>query len=969
MKGTPNPNLDQWWGYHAKVGWVVLDRRVTQNSVGSSRDALIFVRCCDWVLFEVKCHSWFPPLFIFAPNYLSALVGERRRHAELEWQQAREAFGKRRTGLYQDARNFKFYLAAQAKLQQELKAKNKQKAIDELNEVFRSDFLGALDRYEGGYGDHITPEEFESARAAFVQSWAASYLGPNVTVPDEEQAAAIAAVEGHVQVAARAGSGKTTTLVQRAIFLQKHCGVLPEQMLLLAFNSKAAGEVQERLTKYLGKNAPNAMTFHALAHSLVQPDRVLVDEEKGEKERSRFVQNIVDEHIANPRHYDALRTLLMKHYREDWESILAGGSKLTPKELVCFRRALPRRGIDGRQYKSRGEKVIADFLYEHGIAYQYERTFWPGGIRNRPDFTIGEDKGVVIEFFGRSDPKYLQNAAAKRADWQKEQNWSLLELFGPDYGSGTLLAKLKSGLEKCGVVCTRLSEEELWERINAENRAIGRFTGVVASFIGRCCKLSLSPEQLEAKNSGHVCISDAERMFLPLALEFYRTYLGRLEAANVPDFDLLIQQAAEKIRSGRTLYRRTGCSGDLKKLRYVFVDEYQDFSKLFYDLTKAIREQNPDAQFFCVGDDWQAINGFAGSDLTFYENFGALFNPSRKLDMSTNYRSATSIVEVGNALMRTKMRSGKAVRAFKTDAGKVLVTDLNDFYPTGREKELYGGDELTPALLRVISSSFSGADVADRVRKDAGVVLLSRTNDVREYINFDARTRGLEAKGLDKFVAHLRSKLPKEMRRWVSASTAHKYKGAQKDIVIMLDAVSRSYPLIHRDGALTRVLGDDVKKTIAEERRLFYVALTRAIKTLIVVTRSDPEPMADDYQNMSPFLEELLKKSDITKLVWDDYKPLVETDKRAFIRIGSSDARGKTFEIKNLLKAEGYQWTAPLKVWQKSCPAEGFSLQAFLAASSWVKEADGVTVSFYDDLDRTLEAFQINRGRLSKLTP
>lgn len=389
----------------------------------------------------------------------------------------------------------------------------------------------------------------------------------------------------------------------------------------------------------------------------------------------------------------------------------------------------------------------------------YERTSWPNGVRNHPDFTVGESGGVVIEFFGReNDPVYNRNIVAKRANWEKQSNWTLLELFGADYSSGTLLDKLKTGLEKLGVTCSRLSEQEIWARVNTDERAIYKFTKVVANFIGRCCKFSLGPEQLEARISGHASVSEAEKMFLPLVLEFYRTYLRRLEEENYPDFDLLLQQGAAKIRSGQTFYRRTDGSGDLKKLRYVFVDEYQDFSDLFYDLTKAIREQNPDAQFFCVGDGWQAINGFAGSNLSFYENVGAYFQPSRKLYISTNYRSATSIVAAGNALMQNL---GKPARAHKTMAGKVLVADLNDFSPTDREKELYGGDELTPALVRIISATFSRTDVADRVGKDAGVVLLNRTESIREIVNYDTRTKSSEDNGLDKFVAYLRSKFPK----------------------------------------------------------------------------------------------------------------------------------------------------------------------------------------------------------------
>ena len=82
------------------------------------------------------------------------------------------------------------------------------------------------------------------------------------------------------------------------------------------------------------------------------------------------------------------------------------------------------------------------------------------------------------------------------------------------------------------------------------------------------------------------------------------------------------------------------------------IDEYQDFSELFHRLMEAIRKQNPQARFFCVGDDWQAINGFAGSDLRFFQDFTHDFPDSRKLHLTTNYRSGKSIVNVGNALMK-----------------------------------------------------------------------------------------------------------------------------------------------------------------------------------------------------------------------------------------------------------------------------------------------------------------------------
>ena len=116
-------------------------------------------------------------------------------------------------------------------------------------------------------------EEYKQEKASFVQHWVKETTGAEL---DTEQATAVASVHGHIQVIARAGSGKTTTLVNRALFLQKHCGVAPDEMLLLAFNRKAAEEIAERLSKMLDDGVPHVMTFHALAYAIVHPEESLL---------------------------------------------------------------------------------------------------------------------------------------------------------------------------------------------------------------------------------------------------------------------------------------------------------------------------------------------------------------------------------------------------------------------------------------------------------------------------------------------------------------------------------------------------------------------------------------------------------------------------------------------------------------------------------------------------------------------
>src|SRR5262249_48908586 len=146
----------------------------------------------------------------------------------------------------------------------------------------------------------------------------------------------------------------------------------------------------------------------------------------------------------------------------------------------------------------------------------------------------------------------------------------------------------------------------------------------------------------------HSPLSPVEGSFLQLALHFYDKYLERLAATGEEDFDGLLQRAAQMVADGQTLIERRSGTCDISRLRYVCVDEFQDFSLLFYQLLDAIRGRNSDINLFCVGDDWQAINGFAGSDLRFFQKFDEYIGESRQLYLSTNYRSYRTIVELGN---------------------------------------------------------------------------------------------------------------------------------------------------------------------------------------------------------------------------------------------------------------------------------------------------------------------------------
>ena len=259
----------------------------------------------------------------------------------------------------------------------------------------------------------------------------------------------------------------------------------------------------------------------------------------------------------------------------------------------------------------------------------------------------------------------------KREFWSQRAKCVFLEFAPHDIVSGgleefkeILLAKLRAA----GVATRPLTEEEIWARIR--RRAIDRFTEAARSFVSRCRKNNLSTEALDHQLAAHTPISEAERLFLDVVASIYSGYLQQLASAEQEDFDGLIWRAVDCLNSGegRFVRDRGRERGDVRNLRFVLVDEFQDFSEMFNALAGGIRSLSPSAEFFCVGDDWQAINGFAGSDLKFFTDFQRYFRNTTALDVRTNYRSPRDVVEVGNALM-----TGRGVAALADHVGSRLA--------------------------------------------------------------------------------------------------------------------------------------------------------------------------------------------------------------------------------------------------------------------------------------------------------
>ena len=433
----------------------------------------------------------------------------------------------------------------------------------------------------------------------------------------------------------------------------------------------------------------------------------------------------------------------------------------------------------------------------------------------------------------------------------------------------------------------------------------------------------------------HESISEIESKFLDLSVILYNDYLTRLNAEKKQDFDGLMQEAVQTVGSGKTTFERKNASGDLAKLRYVFIDEFQDFSELFHRLIEAIRCCNPELKIFCVGDDWQAINGFAGSDLKFYKDFDSYFPQTTKLHISTNYRSLSSIVAISNELMAER---GKPANAYNKSVGETTIVNLSDFPPSLLEQEQFRNGTLTPVILRLAGKALS---------QNKSVALLSRRKDLflpsGGYMS------------IEKYLGIIRKLLPETWRDRITISTTHSFKGRECDVVIIIDAMKGKYPLLHPNWIFTRILGENLNKLDEENRRLFYVALTRAKDTLFIITENNEE---------SPYLNDI-QKTILPKINWQNYPPIIRATNVLVVRI-----TGHFFELTDELKADGYQFRrlppGGKAVREKKYQLEGFDEQA-LQHTPWANKAKqgGFPLFFVSIIgcnEIEIEKFYVDKG-------
>lgn len=334
-----------------------------------------------------------------------------------------------------------------------------------------------------------------------------------------------------------------------------------------------------------------------------------------------------------------------------------------------------------------------------------------------------------------------------------------------------------------------------------------------------------------------------------LCLAAYQEYLLALNYPRL-DFNILMSRATRILQENSTL--DDAIIKKVKHYKYLMVDEYQDFSYLFFSLIQAIRANCPSAHLFVVGDDWQAINRFAGPDVNYFINFAKYFPEDNiNIPLNTNYRSAKKIVENANRYMLKNYDpdADKAV-PFSKKAGKITrinplktrfdKTDLDEDALGDARYQLLLMNACTDEKLRRSPQNFTEAarllkTVVKIVKKHrrAEILLLHRHN----FTSCLGVTLEVFLRALEEILVEQGIMTIADFQRQIRGMTMHKSKGLESEVVILLEVEREIVMSNHPHATIFELFGDTLAAERADQQRLLYVAMTRAKERLYILSR------------------------------------------------------------------------------------------------------------------------------------
>ena len=742
-------------------------------------------------------------------------------------------------------------------------------------------FFDRADSYTRSRNRRYVDQTLESEKEYF--DHILDRIDPSILL-DEDQRRMIVNDEDYCLVIAGAGAGKTTAVAAKVKYLTERRGIDPKEILVISFTNKAVAELKERIRKTLGIPCPVA-TFHSTGNAILHRDNPqklnIADPSLKYTSLLAYFQRHVlrDEMMVH-------RLLLFFSYYMDppfdlddpeaffrnvtlmrYETLKSQLGEI--RDLVYSKRNGKPVTICNEILRSGQEVQIANFLYLNGISYEYEPEYpydLPGSRKPyTPDFAISQNgRTWYLEHFGISEDgkndRYSQTElerykASVRAKvlFHRSHGTSLIYTFSSYRDGRPLTEHLREELLRRGISLNPLSEKEVLAKLvfQEEARSVSRLVMLLSRFISAFKTDGYTLEQFDIFYQNH---SDVRtRLFLDIARACYLEYERVLQEKDALDFEDMINDSAAILRriieenlSGRTDGPKKTLTPDF---RYIIVDEYQDISRQRFDLVRALRDATG-AKIIAVGDDWQSIYAFSGSDISLFTKFREKMGYASLLRIEHTYRNAQEVIDIaGGFIQKNSSQLKKSLKSSKNIPDPMIILTYDPPSQSFRAKGDTWFTRVALAFEKALDeiAAYHG-DRTDRL----SILVLGR-------FNFD----GYNLSRSDRFTFKdygsriISGKYP---RMRITFMTAHSSKGLGYDEVIILNAKNDRYGFpakIEEDPLLSMVLKNDSSYDYAEERRLFYVAMTRTKNRVWMIAPSD---------HPSEFLLELLNDYDNIKL-------------------------------------------------------------------------------------------------------
>ncbi|MBZ9994122.1 UvrD-helicase domain-containing protein [Mesorhizobium sp. BH1-1-4] len=638
---------------------------------------------------------------------------------------------------------------------------------------------------------------------------------------DQQREACIRLEDNNLLVAS-AGSGKSATMVGKVAYVLEKKLFRPDEILLLAYNKSAADELKRRIASHL-QVAENALecrvtTFHALG-------RGIIEEVEG---RPPQLANWVDHPGGETRVIEAIIQSLVEsepEFARLWSDLLVVHPKADiPVEVfdleADYRRYVSdsvRKGkatigsLPGVIVKSLQEQKIANWLWLHSVSFEYERQIAveedDGAVRHlHPDFYYPVTDTLHEHFALNADgtspfADYAEHAEKKRQAYRRNKI-DFFETTSAQASNETLISTLESELEQRSMPFERKSYAEITKALDPV--VIKHYHQLISTCLKHIRASHLTLEMLLERAK---TLRDKERatLFARVVWMITKEYSRKLDESRRIDFDSMIADAGRLVETGR--YQ--------SPYALILVDEFQDISEPRANLIKALKQQKPFSKVFAVGDDWQSIYRFAGSDITIFTQFEANFGTSWQGRLEQTYRCNQLIAETAaKFVQRNPEQIKKSVHSTRPAISRSIRV-----IPIDGERGKLDFAVACQRLLERLDGALGGivtlwrSETRDRLK----VLVLWRYNVLDPF------------EGKPPSFAHIE----------VSGLSFHRAKGLEADYTVLLDVSEGNYGVpsrIEDDELLNLVIPRPETFAYAEERRLFYVALTRASRGVYLIT-------------------------------------------------------------------------------------------------------------------------------------